>query len=187
MSAWTHKPLNGNIPATENENSPLEWDWDIEHEDRKREAQADAALHGATHFEVDRRVLRDVVMEHMKTPVARIVFLSAGTFHKAYLITLTSAHQVVARVARRFMPRLKTESEVATLRFLRENTSVPVPEVHYYDSNPYNRLGGEWILMSKVSGFGTLMGCARGVLLANVPAALGFGFEFVCGNGPGGG
>ncbi|KAJ7221138.1 hypothetical protein B0H12DRAFT_1241255 [Mycena haematopus] len=64
----------------------------------------------------------------MKTPVARIVFLSAGTFHKAYLITLTSAHQVVARVARRFMPRLKTESEVATLRFLRENTSVPVPE-----------------------------------------------------------
>ena len=61
----------------------LEWDWDIEHADRKREAQADAALHGATPFEVDRRVLKDVVLEHMRTPVARIVFLSAGTFHKA--------------------------------------------------------------------------------------------------------
>ncbi|KAF7349426.1 hypothetical protein MSAN_01732500 [Mycena sanguinolenta] len=128
----------------------LEWDWEIEHEDREREAQADAALHGAMPFEVDRRILRDVVMEHMKTPVARIVFLSAGTFHKAYLITLTSAHQVVARVARRFMPRLKTESEIATLRYLREKTRVPVPEIHWYDSNPYNRLGGEWILMSKV-------------------------------------
>ncbi|KAJ7735375.1 hypothetical protein DFH07DRAFT_987346 [Mycena maculata] len=129
---------------------PLEWDWDIEHADRKRERQADAALHGATPFEVDRRVLKDVVLEHMKTPVARIVFLSAGTFHKAYLITLTSSHQVVARVARRFMPRLKTESEIATLSYLREKTSVPVPEVHCYDSNPYNRLGGEYILMSKV-------------------------------------
>jgi hypothetical protein len=61
---------------------PLEWDWDIEHADRKREAQADAALHGAMPFEVDRRVLKDVVLEHMKTPVARIMFLSAGTFHK---------------------------------------------------------------------------------------------------------
>ncbi|KAJ7135807.1 hypothetical protein C8R44DRAFT_609186 [Mycena epipterygia] len=131
---------------------PLEWDWDIEHADRKREAQADAALHGATPFEVDRRILKDVVLEHMKTPVARIVFLSAGTFHKAYLITLTSSHQVVARVARRFMPRLKTESEIATLRYLREKTRVPVPDVHCYDSNPYNRLGGEYIIMSKASG-----------------------------------
>jgi aminoglycoside phosphotransferase (APT) family kinase protein len=48
------------------------------------------------------------------------------------------------------MPRLKTQSEVATLRYLRENTPVPVPTVYHYDSNPYNRLGGEYILMSKV-------------------------------------
>ncbi|KAJ6484473.1 hypothetical protein C8R47DRAFT_980813 [Mycena vitilis] len=131
---------------------PLEWDWDIEHADRRREAQADAALHGATPFEVDRRVLKDVVLEHMRTPVARIVFLSAGTFHKAYLITLTTSHQLIARVARRFMPRIKTESEIATLRFLREQTNVPVPQVHFFDANPYNRLGGEWILMSKAPG-----------------------------------
>ncbi|KAJ7624922.1 hypothetical protein FB45DRAFT_924537 [Roridomyces roridus] len=131
---------------------PLEWDWDIEHADRKLEREADAALHGATPFEVDRRILKDVVLEHMKTPVARIMFLSAGTFHKAYLITLTSGHQVVARVARRFMPRLKTESEIATLSFLRDKTVVPVPEVHTYDSNPYNRLGGEYIIMSKATG-----------------------------------
>ncbi|KAJ7310715.1 hypothetical protein DFH08DRAFT_974394 [Mycena albidolilacea] len=152
-SAGHHNPMPH--PSTPNQSpppEPLEWDWDIEHADRARERQADAALHGATPFEVDRRVLKDVVLEHMKTPVARIVFMSAGTFHKAYLITLTSSHQVVARVARRFMPRLKTESEVATLRYLRENTRVPVPEVICYDANPYNRLGGEWILMSKAPG-----------------------------------
>jgi hypothetical protein len=48
------------------------------------------------------------------------------------------------------MPRLKTESEVATMRYLRERTSIPVPDVYHYDSNPFNRLGGEYILMSKV-------------------------------------
>lgn len=63
---------------------------------------------------------------------------------------MVDAREVVARVARRFMPRLKTESEVATMRYLREHTDVPVPEVYQYDANPYNRLGGEYILMSKV-------------------------------------
>ena len=51
------------------------------------------------------------------------------------------------------MPHLKTESEVATMRYLRERTAIPVPVIYHYDSNPYNRLGGEYILMSKVSLF----------------------------------
>lgn len=48
------------------------------------------------------------------------------------------------------MPRLKTLSEVATMDYLREMTTVPVPSIHQFDANPYNRLGGEYILMSKV-------------------------------------
>lgn len=47
------------------------------------------------------------------------------------------------------MPRLKTLSEVATMRYLAQHTSVPVPEVYFYDANPYNRLGGEFIIMGK--------------------------------------
>ncbi|KAH9935830.1 hypothetical protein B0H21DRAFT_73218 [Amylocystis lapponica] len=50
------------------------------------------------------------------------------------------------------MPRLKTESEVATMQYLREHTSIPVPTVYHYCANPYNRLGGEYILMSKAVG-----------------------------------
>ncbi|KAL0958448.1 hypothetical protein HGRIS_000591 [Hohenbuehelia grisea] len=130
----------------------LEWDWDAEHADRKKEAKADAAMHGMGPFLVDRKLLKDVVHEKMGVGVARITFLSSGTFHKAYLITLVDTSELVARVARRFMPRLKTESEVATLAYLRENTKVPVPTVYHYDANPYNRLGGEYILMSKAPG-----------------------------------
>lgn len=85
------------------------------------------------------------------------VVASTGTFHKAYLVTLTDARELVARVARRFMPRLKTESEVATLDYLRTRTTVPVPTIYHYDASPYNRLGGEYILMSKV-GFIPLSG-----------------------------
>lgn len=54
------------------------------------------------------------------------------------------------------MPRIKTESEVATMDFLRKYTNFPVPSVFHYDSSPYNRLGGEYILMSKVMISSTL-------------------------------
>jgi len=69
---------------------------------------------------------------------------------QAYSVTLSDGRVVIARVARRFMPRCKTESEVATMEYIRTYTSIPVPDVYFYDSNPYNRLGGEYIIMSKV-------------------------------------
>lgn len=80
---------------------------------------------------------------------------------QGYLITLADGFEVVARVARRFMPRLKTESEVATMRYLRERSNIPVPDIYHYDANPFNRLGGEYILMSKVCGASSQMGCTR--------------------------
>ncbi|KJA21523.1 hypothetical protein HYPSUDRAFT_202873 [Hypholoma sublateritium FD-334 SS-4] len=131
---------------------PLTWDWAVEHEDRKRERKSDAASHEPTPFEVDRKILKDVVREKMGVEVGRIRFLNSGTFHKAYLVTLVDHVDLVARVARRFMPRLKIESEVATISYLRHKTNIPVSTIYHYDSNPYNRLGGEFILMSKAPG-----------------------------------
>ena len=57
---------------------PLEWDWEYEQTDRKLEARADAALHGAIPFQVDRKVLKDVVREKMGVDVGRISFLMSG-------------------------------------------------------------------------------------------------------------
>ena len=64
---------------------PLQWNWETEHADRKKERKADAALHGATPFEVDRRVLKDIVREKMGVDVGLITFLSAGEY-SAYRI-----------------------------------------------------------------------------------------------------
>lgn len=59
---------------------PLQWNWEVEHADRKKERKADAALHGATPFEVDRKVLKDIVREKMGVDVGLITFLSAGEY-----------------------------------------------------------------------------------------------------------
>lgn len=64
---------------------PLKWDWDVEHEDRKLERKHDAALRDATPFEVDRRLLKDVVREKMGVEVGRIKFLSAGALRRSFI------------------------------------------------------------------------------------------------------
>lgn len=150
------QPLPGTLPLPSPPASytPVRWSDEEELADRRREADADsAAVHTPVQpFHVDRRVLRDIVREYAHAQVGRITFLSSGTFHKAYIITLVDTRLFIARVARRFMPRFKTESEIATMQYLRDRTSIPVPDVYHYDSNPYNRLGGEYILMSKATG-----------------------------------
>ena len=67
------------LPPASPSTTVIEWDWDTEHHDRNLEAKADAALHGAQPFQVDRRVLKDVVRETMGCEVGRIKFLSSGT------------------------------------------------------------------------------------------------------------
>ncbi|EJD36287.1 hypothetical protein AURDEDRAFT_117129 [Auricularia subglabra TFB-10046 SS5] len=119
-----------------------------DYDDAEREAAAD----GEHPFHVDRRTMRDIVEGKMAANVQTIRFLSSGTFHKAYLIVLADGRELVFRIARRHMPRLKTESEVATLNYVRLHTAIPVPFVHHYDANPLNRIGGEYILMSKAPG-----------------------------------
>ncbi|KAI6118657.1 hypothetical protein EV401DRAFT_1966254 [Pisolithus croceorrhizus] len=152
------QPLPGTVPLPSPPASyaPVRWSDAEELVDRQREADADsAAVHTPIQpFHVDRRVLRDIVREYAHAQIGRITFLSSGasTSYGAYLITFVDTRLLIARVARRFMPRFKTESEIATMQYLRDRTSIPVPDVYHYDSNPYNRLGGEYILMSKATG-----------------------------------
>jgi hypothetical protein len=72
---------------------PVIWDWAIEHADRAREKAADAARakhHGdragagidQAPFEVDRKVVKDIVGEKMAEDVGRILFIGSGTFNK---------------------------------------------------------------------------------------------------------
>lgn len=83
--------------VTEN-NTPIEWDWDLEHEDRKKETRADASLHNAQPFLVDRKLLKDVVREKMECEVGRITFLSSGEY-SAILLLATNIASYMERIS----------------------------------------------------------------------------------------
>ncbi|KAK3354074.1 hypothetical protein B0T25DRAFT_545940 [Lasiosphaeria hispida] len=58
----------------------------------------------------------------------------------------------IMRVSLPVYPHRKTRAEVATLRWVCENTTIPVPKVFgFHDSND-NEVGFEWILVELMPG-----------------------------------
>ncbi|KAK4221287.1 kinase-like domain-containing protein [Podospora fimiseda] len=82
-----------------------------------------------------------------------ITFHASGLFNKLYIIKSDkNPGRHIMRVSLPVYPQHKTRSEVATLRWLRENTSIPVPEVYAFDDSNSNEIGFEYILMEFMEG-----------------------------------
>ncbi|PUU82923.1 phosphotransferase enzyme family-domain-containing protein [Tuber borchii] len=95
--------------------------------------------------------------QHLGADNLSVEFLAGGAFNKVYSIMIPSNNisdpkSYVFRATLPVEPFYKTASEVATLRLLRQCTSLPVPEVFAYDCTTKNELGFEWIIMEKIPG-----------------------------------
>jgi hypothetical protein len=87
----------------------VEWSWELEHADRMKETKADAAFHGLHPFQIDRKVLMDIVREALGTDVGRIVFLSSGEYYYFTMWCLYSSspgtfHKVYSQSSREILP-----------------------------------------------------------------------------------
>ena len=110
----------------------------------------------------DTKCIQDTARSYIKSiiPEAKVIsttLLARGTFNLAYNIVAenktTGFHrEYIFRVSLPIWPYYKVESDVATTEFVRHATSIPVPIIYAFDSNPDNKLGFEWMLMEKVQG-----------------------------------
>ncbi|CAM1508008.1 Fc.00g048560.m01.CDS01 [Cosmosporella sp. VM-42] len=80
-----------------------------------------------------------------------IQFFDANAFNKFYVVKCAQK-EVLTCVSLPVDPQWKTLSEVATLRFVRENTGISVPDVYSYSANRSNRIGFEYIIMTRMPG-----------------------------------
>ncbi|KAF3006915.1 hypothetical protein E8E13_011212 [Curvularia kusanoi] len=92
-----------------------------------------------THLGCDEEALPDVA------------FYAQGAFNKLYKVS-TADTTCLMRVSLPVAPHYKTESEVATIEFVRQRTSLPIPHSIAFDSDNENELGFEWILMEMMPG-----------------------------------
>lgn len=77
-------------------------------------------------------------------------FHSEGAFNKMYVVDSASERNLMLRVPLPVDPQYKTLSEVATLQFVRLNTSIPVPRPMAFNVRP--GFPFEWMLMERMPG-----------------------------------
>ena len=82
-----------------------------------------------------------------------VEFFAQGGFNKIFSISAPSATRTyLFRVSLPIEPAFKTESEAATISFLKANTTIPVSRLIAWDSDSANELGYEWIMLEKIDG-----------------------------------
>lgn len=62
----------------------------------------------------------------------------------------TNFSEVVLRVSRPCIPRIKTENEVAIMQQLKRHTSILLPRIHFWDNTEENPLKHEYICMERI-------------------------------------
>ena len=104
--------------------------------------------------------IETLARQHLRLSVdapCKVSFFAEGAFNKLYNIEINtedSNSAYLMRVALPVDPRWKTLSEVATLRFVRQTSSISlVPNILGFDagSDP-NALGYEWMIMERLPG-----------------------------------
>ena len=125
------------------------------------------------------QVIKDICYELLGQPYPRILgdietkveFLDEGAFNRVYgvdaiakvkassdaqlkngMVETTQHFKYVFRISLPVDPQLKSSSEVATIQYLNECTTVPVTTVLHSSQSAKNALGFEWMLQTYVPG-----------------------------------
>lgn len=107
--------------------------------------------------EPDVAVIKDIVASALSQEEDdfTVDFITEGAHHKVYKVSHSAwSTTYIFRIAIAVDPRLKVESEMATLLFIKQNTSIPAPKPIAWSSSVHEKLGYEWALLEKLPGVG---------------------------------
>ncbi|KAH6844687.1 kinase-like domain-containing protein [Chaetomium sp. MPI-CAGE-AT-0009] len=117
-------------------------------------------------LELDLAKLMDCASKALKAKCITAKKLTRGLSHEVFVLqfqpeevtdttppTLIQANfSCIARFSRLSNTRAKSLSEIATAQYLKRFSSIPVPEIYYYDLDPDNDIGAPVVLMERMPG-----------------------------------
>lgn len=81
-----------------------------------------------------------------------ITTLPRGGFHEIRVLHFEDGWTCIARFTRDYEMLCKTESELATIEYVRTHTSIPVPQIYLVNYNENHVVGAPFVLMEYLDG-----------------------------------
>ncbi|KAK7054673.1 hypothetical protein VNI00_003136 [Paramarasmius palmivorus] len=78
--------------------------------------------------------------------------LTRGLSHEIYVAKTSSELRLVARLSRTQEDIRKLESEVATMRYVKQRTRIPIPTVYVVETTTDNPVGMQYVIMERMPG-----------------------------------
>ena len=105
------------------------------------------------------QIIEEIVRRELSVPknsLCKVQSLAQGAFNKVYAVQRQGPQdeELIMRITLPVQPYFKTISEHATIEYLKQHTTIPVPEVLKYNAKREAELGFEWMIMHRVHGVG---------------------------------
>ncbi|SJL12328.1 uncharacterized protein ARMOST_15751 [Armillaria ostoyae] len=109
---------------------------------------------------IDEVALKSRIEERLSDECVKLDPFEQCGNHMTYIAHMNKGQQVFIRVQWSILKPagcgmtspLAMRSEVATLRFLKSKTKIPVPEILHHDVDADGMVGGEWMIMEYIDG-----------------------------------
>lgn len=138
-----------NLLPTEHEQNRLKWTGGVFNREAVWPKEPDVAIIE----KIAKKHLCPTILSDHDDALFEVQFFAQGAFNKLYWISYGGhAKSYMFRVSLPLDPFFKVESEVATLAYVRANTTIPVARVIAWDSNWDTDLGYEWLLTEMIEG-----------------------------------
>lgn len=79
-------------------------------------------------------------------------FQASDTDKPKFDSLIAADYTCIARLARVQGASAKEESEIATIKYIKLHSAIPVPEIYYHGLSPDNEIGAAFVLMQRLPG-----------------------------------
>lgn len=110
-------------------------------------------------YEPDINAIERTLQSLYLSDTIQVSYLTSGAFNKIYRVKLND-ESLIMRISLPVDPVHKTQSEVATMKWIQSATEIPTPRIIAYDATRKTEMGFERILMTEIQGR-TLSNCWR--------------------------
>jgi len=151
----------GNCGGNNNNNNEDANDESDQTEDAPEDANSDISSvdywkeHEAPPLNLNYEALKHLVYHFLPGSHGACIDITAmrrGGFHEIRVLHFEDGWSCIARFTREYESLEKTESELATIEYVRKNTTIPVPEIYFVNYNENHVVGAAFVLMERMDG-----------------------------------